>query len=60
MPRCRSVKLRRYGDLTARRRARWRQVDDESVDDIASLQDGDEARPDSGMMQTPRRDVPAA
>ena len=49
MPRCRSGKLSRYGDLTARSRARWRPPVDESVDDIAPLRDGDEARPAAGM-----------
>ena len=51
MPRCRSGKLSGYGDLRARRRARWRHPGDESADDIAPMRDGDDARPVSGMTQ---------
>jgi hypothetical protein len=60
MPRCRSGKLSRYGDLTGRSGARWRQPADESADDIAPMRDGDDAGPDSGMTRRPRGDVLAA
>ena len=60
MPRCRSGKLSRYGDLTDRIRVRWRQPVDESADDIAAMRDGDDVRPVSEMTRRPRKQVRAA
>jgi hypothetical protein len=60
MPRWRSGKLSRYGDLIGRSVARWRQRGDESADDMAPVRDGDDAGPDSGMTRGPRGDVLAA
>jgi hypothetical protein len=54
MPRCRSGKLSRYGDLTGRSVARWHQPADESADDIVPMRDGDDTRPASGMTRSPR------
>ena len=59
MPRCRSGKLRRYGDLTDRIRMRWRQLVDEAADDIAAMRDGDDARLASEMTRRPRKHVRA-
>ena len=54
MPRYRSGKLSRYGDLTGGSRARWRQPVDTSADDIAPMCDGDDARSDSWMIERAR------